>query len=136
MAKTPDTEEDDTPPGDDGDLAYAATGTKRVAAPRQFLWFVTNDRKRDQIFPFADIRRMEPPDNPDKEVAFIHFSGVSVALFGRHLRKVIHRITINRTIALYEFRRGQTRPADDEPIIDRMEFMDMTKATPKADPVN
>lgn len=129
--KKPEPDDDDSTPLDDIHEMYSAVGTKRVSAPRQFLWFVTSDGTRDQIFPFADIRRMEPPDKPGREVAYIHFSGVSVALMGRNLNKALHRITINRVVALYEYREGQKRPAEGEAIIERMEFMDMSKATRK-----
>jgi len=123
--------DDETPPTEDIGDTYSAVGTKRVSAPRPFLWFVTADGLRDQIFPYADIRRMEPPDKPGREIAYIHFSGVTVALAGSNLAKALHRISINRVAALYEYRHGQQRPAPGETVIDRMEFLDMTRATRK-----
>lgn len=131
MSPTENKDEDDTPPGEEPVGIYTATGGRRGGGRGEFLWFVTADGKRDQVFPIADIRRMEPPDNPEKEVAYIHFSGVTVALFGTNLRRVLHRITMHRCAALYEAKSGQKKPLAGEPIIQRMEFLDLTKATPK-----
>jgi hypothetical protein len=123
----------DRAPGETQSEEYKATEARRGGGRGEFLWFVTQDRKRDQIFPVADIRRMEPPDDPAREIAYIHLSGVSVVLAGTNLRRVLHRIMLNRCSALYEFRPGQQRPAKGEPVIERMEFLDMTKATRKGE---
>lgn len=122
-------DDDDTPPGSGKAEEYHATERGRIGGRAEFLWFVTGDRKRDQIFPLADIRRMEPPENPGTEVAYIHLSGITVVLHGVHLRRVLHRITTHCCAALYEFRPRQKRPGGGEPVIERMDFLDMTKAS-------
>jgi hypothetical protein len=130
MAK-PVTDDDDTPPGDEPAEIYQATGPKRGGGGVQFLWFVTADKSRDQIFPIADIRRMEPPDKP-AEVAYIHFSGITVVLSGTNLRRVLHRIAMHRCVSVHEWRPDQKRPAKGEPVIERIDFVDLTKGVPKA----
>ena len=134
MTKAKPIDEDDTPPGDEEGEPYRATGPKRGGGAVQFLWFATADQKKrpDQIFQVADIRRMEGPADLAAEVAFIHFSGVSVALSGVNLRRVLHRIAMHRCVSLHELRPGQVPPPKDEPVIRKIEFFDMTKATPKA----
>ncbi|MBS0445095.1 MAG: hypothetical protein JSR59_03995 [Proteobacteria bacterium] len=118
-------------PGEKDTHAYVATEGRRGGGRGEFLWFVTADGKRDQILPIADIRRMEPPDNTEREVAVIHFSGISVALTGANLRRVLHRIVLHRCSVLYEARAGQRKPPAGEPVIERIEFADLTKATAK-----
>ncbi len=135
MNQTKQNEEDDTPPGDEEAEAYQATGPKRGGGAVQFLWFVTADRTRDQIFPFADIRRMEPPDKP-VEKAYIHFSGVTAVIEGANLRRVLHRIAMHRCVSLHEIRSGQAPPPAGEPVIRRIEFIDLTKAVPKGEKAN
>jgi hypothetical protein len=125
-------DEDDTAPGDIETAAYQATEGRRGGARCEFLWFVTYDRTRDEILPLADIRRIEPPRDPQNEVAYIHFSGVSVRLCGVNLRRVLHRIAMQRCAALYELRPGQHRPDSSEPVIDRMEFKDTSRPKAKA----
>ena len=135
MSQAKQNEEDDIPPGDDEAEAYYAIGPKRGGGSVQFLWFVTADRTRDQIFPLSDIRRMEPPDKP-AEVAYIHFSGVTAVIEGANLRRVLHRIAMHRCVSLHELRPGQAPPPAGEPVIRRIEFLDLTRAVPKASKPN
>ena len=131
MAK-PVTDEDDTPPSDEEAEEYHATGPKRGRGGVQFLWFVTADKTRDQIVPLADCRRMEPPSGGRGQgTAYIHFSGITAVLSGTGLRRVLHRIAMHRYGSLHELRPGQKRPAKGEPVIDRIEFLDLTKTMPK-----
>ncbi len=131
MSQTTQTDEDDTAPGEIESDEYKATGARRGGGRGEFLWFVTSDGTRDQIFPVADIRRMEPPDDLGSEKAYIHFSGVMVVLTGKTLRRVLHRIALNRCSAVYEFRPGQRRAAGDLVIVESMRFLDTTKAPRK-----
>jgi hypothetical protein len=124
-------ENDDIPPGDSQNQDYHATEGRRGGGRGEFLWFVTADRAHDLILPLADIRRMDAPAAGREEVAYIHFSGVSVALSGVNLRRVLHRIAMQRCSALYQLRAGQTRPDAGEPVIEGMRFIDLTKARPK-----
>jgi hypothetical protein len=117
-----ETQDDDTPPGDETPEDYEATGPRRGGGMLQFLWFVTADRAGDRVLPMADIRRMEPPGPRGRE-AWIHFSGFSVRLVGTGLRRVLHRIAMHRCASLYELVPGQ-RVAPGEPVIERMEFLE------------
>jgi hypothetical protein len=77
---------------------------------------------------------MEPPDDPENEVAFIHFGGATVAMSGKNLRQALFRIMMGRCDTVYEHRPGQTKPAASEPIIYSMKYADMTNATRKERP--
>jgi hypothetical protein len=137
MNKTKQIDEEDTPPGDEDAETYQATGPKRGGGAVQFLWFVLADREQgDIVFPIADIRRMDLPQNLVKEVACIHFSGAMVTLAGSNLRRVIHRIAMHRCVSVYELRQGQALPAKGEPVIRRIDFRDMTQAVPKVAKAN
>jgi hypothetical protein len=122
-------DDDDIAPGDIDTEAYQATGGRRGGGRGEFLWCVTT-RNEDLIFPLADLRRMEPP-SPADSTAYLHFSGVTVALSGVNLRRILHRITLQRCAALYEYKAGQKRPAGGEPVIEHIRFLDMTKAAPQ-----
>ena len=117
----------DTPPGDEENELYSATGIRLGGAP--FLWFVTKDKEEDRILPMADIRKMEPP-GPRGSEAFIHFSGFCVKLTGTGLRLVMHKIFMRHCSSLHERAPGK-RVTPGEPVIERMEFFDTGQ--PRAD---
>jgi hypothetical protein len=127
-----DEEDDTTPPAYDDDEEYKATKMLRVGRMALELWFVKADGKGEQIFPLADMRRMEPPSDPQKEVAYMYFSGVRVELHGSHLRQVLKDICTHRCTELHEIRPGQKRPPAGQPVIERIYFGDLTRAKPVA----
>ena len=118
--------DDDIPPGQIEHEQYRATTGRQGGAPL-YLWFVTADHTREHILPIADIRLMEPPSDPRKEIAYIHFSGICVLMTGRHLRRVLHRITLQRCSAIYQYRHGQKPAPEGEPVIEAFQFLDLTK---------
>jgi hypothetical protein len=134
MHKKPDLDDDDTtPPTYDDAEDYKATKMLRSGRMSLELWFVTATGRGEQIFPIADKRRMEPPGDPAREVAYIYFSGVRVDLHGVHLRKVLKDICTHRCTEIHEIRPGQKRPPAGQPVVERIVIGDMTKPLPGQD---
>jgi hypothetical protein len=125
--QTPTAEDDDLPPSYDDAEEYKATKMLRTGRMSPELWFVTADGKGECIFPIADKRLMEPPDDPSNEIAYIHFSGIRVALYGYNLRQVLKDICTHRCTEIRQIRPGQKRPTDGAAIIDRIVFGDLSK---------
>lgn len=121
-------DDEDIAPGEVETEQYRAT-TGRQGGPPEFLWFVTaNSTERgEHILPIADIRLMEPPRDVRKEIAYIHFSTICVVMTGKHLRRVLHRISLRRCSAIYQYRHGQHRPPEGEPVVEDFKFIDLTK---------
>ena len=125
-------DDDDVAPGEVETDQYRAT-TGRQGGPPEYLWFVTANHEREHILPIADIRLMEPPGDTRKEIAYIHFSTICVVMTGKHLRRVLHRISLRRCSAIYQYRQGQHRPPEGEPIVEGFKFLDLTKPAPGKD---
>src|ERR1700684_4017726 len=125
-------DEDEKPPVYDDAEEYHATKKLRVGRQSFEIWFVTKDGRGEGIFPISDKRRMEPPDDPQREVAYIFFSGIRVELHGECLRQVLKDIATHRCSEVHEIRPGQKRPPKGEPVIDRIFIGDMTRPLQKA----
>ncbi len=130
VARDPD--EDDKAPVYDDREEYRATKMLTTARLAYELWFVKADGKGEVIFPISDKRRMEPPDDPEKEVAYIYFSGVRVELHGESLRQTLKDIATHRCSEVREIRPGQPRPPKGQPVIDRIFIGDLTKPVRKS----
>ncbi len=57
---------------------------------------------------------------------------ITVVLSATNLRRVLHRIAMHRCVSVHEWRPDQKRPAKGEPVIQRIDFIDLTKPVPKA----
>jgi hypothetical protein len=82
---------------------------------------------------------MEPGD-VSGQLAWLHFSGMDVALEGTGMRQVAHRIFLGRCSIVYEIHPGQKQALPDGPVIRSIRFLvpplpgDDKSARPKHEP--
>ena len=113
-----------SPPGEEPGEIYRATDLVRGGGKggSGFIWFVCKDGSRDRILQLANLREMEPGDVSDT-CAWLHFSGMDVALEGTGVRQVAHRIFLGRCSVVYEIRPGQKPAKPDDPVIRSIQFL-------------
>lgn len=120
-------------PGDEESGPYRATEFMRGGGRSGggFIWFSCKDGSRDRILQLANLREMEPGDVTGS-LAWLHFSGMDVALEGTGMRQVAHRIFLGRCSIAHEIRPGQKQAKPDDPVISRIRFL--VPPTPESDP--